>query len=210
MRTPRRAHNVVLCLLPAALCVGATLAMPGCGGPPPTSATTSTPGAGLWVPFEGEFRAVSGGSDTRGRVFRRRDGSFRKETLDLVGVPAFITIENRARRRFYSFSAGGWTAQPWTRTPPPPPGRERYPNAAAQADRVAGLRVVRWDTGIGVMTLRAPELDYFALVEEHPYPPLRIRFVSVTRADQPDALFEPPAGSRIDEVPWEYEGAFER
>jgi hypothetical protein len=200
--------NPVLFILHFALGIAVTLAMPGCDASPPMSATGSA--VGPWVPFAAEFRAVSSGSETRGRVFRRSDGSFRKETLDMVGVPTFITIENRATRRFYSFSAGGWTAQPWRRTPPPPPGRDRYPNAAPQADRVAGLRVVRWDSGIGVMTLRAPELDYFPLVEEHPYPPLRIRFVSVTRGDQPDALFEPPVGSRVDDVPWQYEGAFER
>ena len=198
-------------LLRFALCVATALAVSGCSGSPPMAATTSAgAAAGPWAPFEGEFVSVAGTVETRGRVFRRRDGSFRKETLDLIGVPAFITIENRAAKRFYSFSAGGWTAQPWPRTAPPPPGRDRYPNAAPQADRVAGLRVIRWDTGIGVMTLRAPELDYFPLVEEHPYPPLRIRYVAITRVDPPDALFEPPAGSRIDEVPWQYDGAFER
>jgi hypothetical protein len=205
-----RAQYLVPCIWHVALCVAAAVAMAGCGTSPPTAATTSTAGAGQWVPFEGEFRAVSGGSETRGRVFRRRDGSFRKETLDLVGVPAFITIENRARKRFYSYSAGGWTSQPWTRTPPPPPGRERYRNASPQADRVAGLRVVRWDTGLGVMTLLAPELDYYPLVEEHPHPPLRIRYTAVTRADPADSLFEPPPGSRVDDVPWQYEGAYER
>lgn len=174
------------------------------------SATTSVAAVGPWVPFEGEFRAVAAGAETRGRVFRRRDGSFRKETLDLVGVPAFITIENRARKQFYSFSSGGWTAQPWQRTPSPPPGRDRYPNAVVEADRIAGLRVIRWVSGVGVTTLRAPELDYYPVVEEHPHPPLTIRYVSVTRGDQPDTLFEPPAGSRVDEVPWQYEGAFER
>jgi hypothetical protein len=198
-------------MLPFALCVAAALAMPGCGGSSPTVATTSAADAGgPWVPFAGEFRAVSGGSEARGRVFRRRDGSFRKETLDLVGVPSFITIENRARKRFYSYSAGGWTSQPWPRTPPPPPGRERYLTAGPQADRVAGLRVVRWDTGLGVMTLLAPELDYYPLVEEHPHPPLRIRYTAITRADPADSLFEPPPGSRVDEVPWPYDGAYER
>ena len=209
MQTSRSALNLAFCISHVALCIASAAALSGCRESSPASAAPpAAPGA--WVPFAAEFRSVSGGSETRGRAFRRRDGSFRKETLDVVGVPAFITIENRATKRFYSFSAGGWTAQPWPRTPPPPPGRDRYPNAAPLADRVAGLRVVRWDTGIGVMTLRAPELDYFPLVEEHPYPPLRIRYVSVTRADQPDALFEPPAGSRIDEMPWPYEGAFER
>lgn len=174
--------------------------MPACAAPPPASAAV-----GDWAPFEGEFRSVSGGTESRGRVFRRRDGSFRKETLDLVGVPAFITIENRAERRFYSYSAGGWTSQPWTRPATPRPDATRYPNAMPETDRVAGLRVVRWVSGYGVTTLRAPELDYYPLAEDHPFPPLRIQFVSIVRGDPPEALFEPPAGSRVDALPWGYD-----
>ena len=181
----------------------AALAAAGCGAAPPTSAAS---GAGDWVAFEGEFRSVSGATETRGRVYRRRDGSFRKETLDMVGVPAFITVENRVKKAFYSYSGGSWTAQPWRGAPPPRPDASRYPNAAPQAERVAGVRVVRWDTAWGVLTLRAPELDYYPLLEEHPYPALRIRYVSVTRRDPADSLFEPPPGSQVDDLPWEYAG----
>jgi hypothetical protein len=190
--------------LAAALCIAAA----GCADS--SLSSEAPPAAGTWVPFEGEFRSVAAGVESRGRVFRRRDGSFRKETLDAVGVPSFVTIENRAQKRFYSFSSGSWTAQPWSRTPTAPPGRDRYPNAAIEADRVAGLRVVRWVSGFGVTTLRAPELDYYPLVEEHGYPPLRIEHVRVVRADPPDGMFEPPAGSRVDELPWQYEGTVDR
>jgi hypothetical protein len=189
-------------LLQVTLGVSLALATTTCSPSPPTAASEVSD----WVSFEGEFRSVSGGSETRGRVYRRRDGSFRKETLDLVGVPAFITIENRLEKAFYSYSGGGWTAQQWRRTPQLRPDRSHFPNAAPEADRVAGLRVVRWDSGWGVRTLRAPELDYFPLVEEHPHPPLRIHFVSVVRTDPADALFQPPPGSQVDDLPWEYTG----
>ena len=198
---PRR--GVRLCGLHVAFGIAA-LAAAGCGAAPRTSAAS---GVGDWVAFEGEFRSVSAGTETRGRVHRRRDGSFRKETLDVVGVPAFITIENRVKKAFYSYSGGGWTAQPWRGAPATRPDASRYPNAVPQAERVAGLRVVRWDTAWGVMTLRAPELDYYPLLEEHPFPPLRIVYVTVTRTDPPDALFEPPPGSQVDDLPWEYRGS---
>jgi hypothetical protein len=190
----------VLCIFHFALWI---VAAAGCGAAPSTSAAA---GVGDWVAFVGEFRSVSGGAETRGRVYRRSDGSFRKETHDVVGVPAFINIENRVKKAFYSYSGGGWTAQPWRRTPAARPDASRYPNATPQAERVAGLRVMRWDTGWGVMTLRAPELDYYPLLEEHPYPPLRIVFVSITRTDPADSLFEPPPGSQVDDLPWEYTG----
>ena len=57
------------------------------------------------------------------------------------------------------------------------------------------------------MTLRAPELDNYPLLEEHPFPPLRIVYVTVTRKDPLDALFEPPPGSQVDDLPWEYRGS---
>ena len=193
-----RTSHFALCI---ALCIAAVA---GCK---PAPAATAASGVSDWVAFEGEFRSIAGGTETRGRVYRRRDGSFRKETHDVVGVPAFITIENRVKKAFYSYSGGSWTAQPWRRTPPGPPAASRFPNATPQAERVAGLRVVRWDTGWGVMTLRAPELDYYPLLEEHPFPPLRIQYVAVTRKDPPDPLFEPPPGSQVDDLPWEYTGA---
>ena len=199
----RRCRGVGGRLLPLTFAVSLSLAMATCSPAPPTAALE----VGSWVAFVGEFRSVSGGTETRGRAYRRRDGSFRKETLDVVGVPAFITIENRVKRAFYSYSSGGWTAQPWRRAPAPRPDASRYPNAVPQGERVAGLRVVRWDSGLGVMTLRSPELDYYPLVEEHPSPPLRVVFVSVTRTDPADSLFEPPPGSQVDDLPWEYTGA---
>jgi hypothetical protein len=86
---PRRGFN--RCGLHVAFGIAA-LAAAGCGVAPSTSAAA---GVGDWVAFAGEFRSVSGGTETRGRVYRRSDGSFRKETHDVVGVPAFITVENR-------------------------------------------------------------------------------------------------------------------
>jgi len=71
-----------------------------------------------------------------------------------------------------------------------------------QPARVAGYRVVRADTVLGSTMLRAPALNYFALVEEHPYPPLRIEVTSVTDDEPAEAQFAPPAGARIARLPW--------
>jgi hypothetical protein len=158
----------------------------------------------VWVPFRAEFRSVGAGSDRRGRFYRRRDGSVRRETFGADGTADFVTIENYSTRRFYSFSAGSWTSQPLTVAPhrAKPLGPGDFPNATPLAAPVAGYRVVRADTLLGAMILRAPSLNYFALTEEHPDPPLRVEYDSVVEGDLADALFAPPPGAVIADMPW--------
>jgi hypothetical protein len=161
-----------------------------------------------WRAFRGEFRSVSDGVETRGRYWRHRDGSVRKETLGPDGQAAFITIENLSASRFYSFSAGSWTAQP-LRVPArrmfPPTGAD-FPNATPHAGRVAGYRVVGAYTVLGTLMLRAPSLDYFPLVEDHPHPALRVEFLSVTEEPIAEAVFSPPPGVEAATLPWAYTG----
>jgi len=157
-----------------------------------------------WVPFRAEFRSIGGGSDRRGCFYRRRDGSIRRETFGADGTADFVTIENRATRRFYSFSAGSWTSHPLTLAPhrAQPQGPGDYPSATPVAGTLVGYRVVRADTLLGAMMLRAPSLNYFALAEEHPDPPLRIEYQSVLEGDVADALFAPPPDAVLSEMPW--------
>ena len=181
----------------------AALLLAGCGEP----AQPVLPGVS-WVPFQGEFRSVSGTNETRGRFFRHRDGSTRRETLEAGGTPAFITIENRPLARFFAFSGGSWTAQPLERAARatlPPTGAD-FPGAVPQPGRIAGYRVVRADTALGSVMLRAPALNYVALAEDHPYPALRVEFLSVVEGPVDAALFEPPRGAAVGELPWPYTG----
>ncbi len=161
-----------------------------------------------WRAFRGEFRSTSGGVATRGRFFRHRDGSTRRETLAPDSEAEFITIVNIGQSRFYSYSAGSWSAQPLklpVRLTFPPTGSD-FPNATPQADRVAGYRVVGAYTVLGTLLLRAPALDYFPLVEEHPHPALRIEFGSVVEGPIPDEIFSPPPGVEVATLPWPYTG----
>ena len=158
-----------------------------------------------WVPFQAEFRAVAGGVASRGRFMRHRDGSTRREAFGRDGVPAFVTIVNVHTSEFHSFSAGSWTSQPLAASRREPPTGSAFPSATPQADRVAGYRVVRADTVLGSVMFRAPALNYFALVEEHPDPPLRIEFLSVSEDAPAERLFEPPAGVTVARLPWSYD-----
>jgi hypothetical protein len=174
------------------------LALVGC-----VPSTVSEPDV-AWRAFRGEFTSTTGGIETRGRYFRHRDGSVRREVLRADGGAEFITIENVAAARFYSFSGGSWTAQPLriaARRMLPPTGAD-FPNASPQTERVAGYRVVSAYTVLGTLMLRAPALDYFPLVEDHPHPALRVAFVSVVEEPLADDLFVPPAGTAVAELPW--------
>jgi hypothetical protein len=161
-----------------------------------------------WRAFRGEFRSVSNGVETKGRYWRHRDGSARRETLGADGKAEFITIESLSASQFYSFSAGSWTAQPLrlpaTRTLPPT--GTAFPNATPQTERVAGYRVVGAYTVLGTLMLRAPALDYFPLVEDHPHPALRVEFVSIVEEPVGDTLFLPPPGAEVATLPWPYTG----
>lgn len=155
-----------------------------------------------WVPMQAEFRTVAAGVESRGRFLRHRNGSTRRETLARDATPAFVTIENRATAEFHAFSAGTWTTQPLVvRRPGPPPASE-FASATPHPARVEGYLVVRATTLLGSSMLRAPALNYFALVEEHPDPPLRIEFLAVTEDMPADALFAPPAGATVARLPW--------
>ena len=161
-----------------------------------------------WRAFRGEFRSTSGGVETRGRFFRHRDGSTRRETLAANGDVEFITIVNIGQSRFYSYSAGSWSAQPLklpVRHIFPPTGAD-FPNATPQADRIAGYRVVGAYTVLGTLMLRAPALDYFPLVEEHPHPALRIEFGSIVEEPIRDEIFSPLPGVEVATLPWPYTG----
>jgi hypothetical protein len=157
-----------------------------------------------WRAFRGEFTSTSGGVETRGRYYRHRDGSVRRDVLRADGSPEFITIENVAASRFYSFSGGSWTSQPLriaARRMLPPTAAD-FPNASPQTARVAGYRVVSAYTVLGTLMLRAPALDYFPLVEDHPHPALRVAFVSIVEEPSAGDLFVPPAGTAAAELPW--------
>jgi hypothetical protein len=162
--------------------------------------------AAAWAAFQAEFRAVGGGAETRGRFSRRSDGSVRRETLGPDAAPAFITIENRASLRFYSFSGGTWTAQPLAQATSRPARASDFPGADPTPLPHDGRRVVRVVTPTGAVQLRAPGLDFFAVVEEHPDPPLRVEYRVVSRDDPPAALFEPPAGVPVASLPWAHTG----
>lgn len=170
-----------------------------CAGDLPRQAQAE---AAAWVPFQAEFRAVGAGVESRGRFMRHRDGSTRRETFGPDQRPAFVTIENLGTSEFHSFSAGNWTTQPLAARRPVPPASSAFPNAMPQQDRVAGYRVVRADTVLGSVMLRAPVLNYFALVEEHPDPPLRIEYLSVREEAPAEVLFAPPAGAVVARLPW--------
>ena len=87
----------------------------------------------------------------------------------------------------------------------PPTGAD-FPNATPQADRVEGYRVVGAYTVLGTLMLRAPALDYFPLVEEHPHPALRIEFTSIVEEPIRDKVFSPPPGVEVAMLPWPYTG----
>lgn len=158
-----------------------------------------------WVPFQAEFRVVAAGVESRGRFMRRRDGSTRRETLGRGGAPVFVTIENVSTSEFHSFSAGSWMSQPLAASRREPPTGSAFPNAMPQADRIAGYRVVRADTALGSVMLRAPALNYVALVEEHPDPPVRIEFLTVSEGVLAESLFEVPPGATVARLPWPHE-----
>lgn len=173
-----------------------------CAGDVPRQADEQTT---AWVPFQAEFRAFAGGGESRGRFMRHRDGSTRRETFGRDGVPAFVTIENVSTSEFHSFSAGSWTSQPLAASRREPPTGSTFSSATPQADRIAGYRVVRADTALGSVMLRAPALNYVALVEEHPDPPLRIEFLSVSEDAPAERLFEPPPGATVARLPWPHD-----
>jgi hypothetical protein len=186
--------------------VAAVVILAACGAERPVETPVAAP---EWAPFQAEVRTVTAAADTRGRFVRRRDGSVRRETLGPDAAPAFITIENRATRRFYSFGGGTWTAQPLAPGTSRPARASDFPDAAPASPR-DGLRVVRVVTPTGAALLRAPDLDFFPLVEEHPDPPLRIECRVTSRDEPPAPLFEPPAGAPIAMLPWAHTGGASR
>ncbi len=137
-----------------------------------------------------------------GPIFRRGDGSVRRETLAADGSPVFVTIENRATARFYSFSGGSWTAQPLALEHTAPPAAAEFSNLTPERGTRGGFKLVRVVAPTGAVILRAPALNYFGLVEEHADPPLRIEFHAVRQEEPPSALFEPPPGVSVAQLPW--------
>ncbi len=157
-----------------------------------------------WVPFQAEFRQVREGQvEAVGRYMRGRDGSARRETMAPDGGQRFITIVNVWAGRFYSFAGGTWTAQTLilrgVRTP-------RDTDAGARlvrvTDRVNGLHLVRETTPAGSVMLRAPALDLFAVLEQHPYPAMRREHFNIVIAPVSESLFAPPPGAAVADLPW--------
>ena len=71
---------------------------------------------------------------------------------------------------------------------------------------VRGYRVVGAYTVLGTLMLRAPALDYFPLVEEHPHPALRIEFGSIVEEPIRDEIFAPLPVVEVATLPWPYTG----
>lgn len=186
----------VLRTLPLALCTVSV----ACSAPPPAP----RPAVTGWTAFRAEIRTTAGGVERGGRFYRRADGSTRRETLGPDDSPAFITIENRAARRFYSLGGGVWSAQPLEPGAVRPPRAADFPDATPERAAHEGLAIVKTITPAGAALRRAPALDFVPVVEEHSDPPLRVELTGIRREDPAPALFEPPPGARVVNLPWSH------
>ena len=172
-------------------------------GDAPVIAVQSSSG---WVPFRAGFRQLRNGElEAAGRYARHHDGSTLRETSSPAGDTRFITIVNVPEGRFYSFAGGTWTVQPLIlRRARHLPDRRADSQLVGVVERVGGLRLVRETTATGAVLLRAPALDFFPVIEQHPEPPMRRELFDIVVEPVDASWFFPPAGARVDRLPWPY------
>jgi hypothetical protein len=162
-----------------------------------------------WVPFSADVAITEpDGSVSTGRFFRASDGSTREEGrgADYAG----IAIHNIPRAIYYEFTQGAtdkrnggrgsWTARPMqlpARGWKPERFHEDTPGLTPISETVEGLTVYREERPDGTVLLRAPALNFFALVSEGG--PLRRKRVysNIEFGEPPRDLFEPPPGAHI-------------
>jgi hypothetical protein len=158
-----------------------------------------------WVPFVAKVRSVSGeGANSHirmeGLFYRGGDGSDRFESGPPSGPTKTITIHNISANRFYVFEQGRWTSNPM-RLPPsgyhPRKRRVDMRGMEESSEMVSGYRVYKYTDRGGIVSLQAPDLNFFALrtsaqgtVQE---------FYDVQLGEQPADVFSPPLGAKIEE-----------
>jgi hypothetical protein len=163
-----------------------------------------------WVPFSATVRVIGEtGGVTRGRFHRDRNGSTRREGVGEDGSLRFVDIVNIAEGRFYVRSGTDrWSVQRMEPLPATYPSPAVIgPHQIVLSDTVEGLTVLREKTADGAVLLRAPALNGFAVVEEHPDDGVRIEYSEIQVRHPDPRLFRPPDDVEVIRLPWPHEGA---
>jgi hypothetical protein len=159
-----------------------------------------------WRPFLAEFRVVAedGALISRGRYWRTRDGSDRRErdSLDTAETIHSVQIRRISDRSCYRFSqAAGWTVQPmllpevgWL--PPSYPPRDD-----ARPIRIENLSAQRLSTAQGDYIVRVPALNFFRLIRFTAASGRREEYFNVVLEEPDSHLLAPPIGSSVRRLP---------
>ena len=168
-----------------------------------------------WVPFSAHVKNVDTGSQEEfvryyGKYHRRSDGSTRLETVSGNGLVKTVDIKNIAHNRNYVRIDGRWRSNPMALPDgglKPLQRRVDMKGLEPHGEPVSGFLVYKFTDRGGVVSYKAPDLNFFGLrmvanktVQD---------FYDVQIGEQSDDLFEPPAGVTV-EVGTELSGIISR
>ena len=159
-----------------------------------------------WVAFEADVAKSEPATDGRhpvslsGRFWRDSSGSTRLE-FGLTGTTASsqIAIKNVPSSTFYTFvSTRGWIRQPMVLPPKGyrPPRYQLGPNFTKHTELVQGYTVYRTVNAEGVVSLMAPDLNFFTLKRQGTNGATET-YYNIRIGDPDPALFEPPVGAVV-------------
>ena len=158
-----------------------------------------------WVPFTAHMRksvAANGVQDVKvqGRYYRRSDGSTRSESGMVNGPIKVIDIKNIAQNRFYLFENERWQSYPMLLPAEgfrPLQRREDMKGLERHSEAVSSFLVYKHTDRGGVVSMKAPDLNFFALRTS--FKETTQEFYDVQLGEQPDDLFEPPVGAEVEQ-----------
>lgn len=162
-----------------------------------------------WVPFSATSRfTYPSGSVARGRFYRSSDGSERLDKEAYSGQPATTTIKNILTSTYYMGMGTPTCCDKWASYPMELPKEGYTPSHIRTLDASAvenvdakwsGFEAYRLAKQNNFTRYLVPALNYFAVFTVDPTGARR-EFLDIRVAEQPSALFEPPAGAVVERV----------